>query len=192
MMRGLYKLLVAFAMFAISTATYAQLSDEEMLELMSKAKSHYELSTIAEPRIFKLNKYYVLVDYETMRSSMNKTAQERAAKIKATRSIGEFLNGAKNKSLTVYDDENDRTTEKESRKKANHGMDDDLVESELSSSSSSYNSSFTTEKFSDKIIQEAKSKVERIQSLMKFKGPEGETVYCYFLMLSKSKAKKKY
>ena len=52
--------------------------------------------------------------------------------------------------------------------------------------------SITKEEFSDKDIQKAKSKLGEIQSLMKFKGLEGETVYCYFLMLSKSKAKKKY
>ena len=191
-MRGLYKLLVAFAMFAISTATYAQLSDEEMLELMSKAKSHYELSTIAEPRIFKLNKYYVLVDYETMRSSMNKTAQERAAKIKAIRSIGEILNGAKNKSESTYENRNKEGEIFDKKQTDNQSMKGAVVESETSSSIKEGNISSSIEEFSDKDIQKAKSKLGEIQSLMKFKGSEGETVYCYFLMLSKSKAKKKY
>ena len=67
-----------------------------------------------------------------------------------------------------------------------------VVESETSSSIKEGNISSSIEEFSDKDIQKAKSKLGEIQSLMKFKGLEGETVYCYFLMLSKSKAKKKY
>ena len=191
-MRGLYKLLVAFAMFAISTATYAQLSDEERYELMSKVKAEYEMSNIDGTKILKVKNKYVLVDLEIMQSTMKEAYQARAAKIKATRTMGEFLNGAKNESESAYETRNKEGEIFDKKQTDNQSMKGAFVESETSSSIKEGNISSSIEEFSDKDIQKAKSKLGEIQSLMKFKGPEGETVYCYFLMLSKSKAKKKY
>ena len=191
-MRGLYKLLMAFAMFAISTATYAQLSDEERYELMSKVKAEYEMSNIDGTKILNVKNKYVLVDFEIMQSTMKEAYQARAAKIKATRTMGEFLNGAKNESESAYENRNKEGEIFDKKQTDNQSMKGAFVESETSSSIKEGNISSSIEEFSDKDIQKAKSKLGEIQSLMKFKGPEGETVYCYFLMLSKSKAKKKY
>ena len=191
-MRGLYKLLVAFAMFAISTATYAQLSDEERYELMSKVRAEYEMSNIDGTKILNVKNKYVLVDLEIMQSTMKEAYQARAAKIKATRTMGEFLNGAKNKSESAYETRNKEGEIFDKKQTDNQSMKGAFVESETSSSIKEGNISSSIEEFSDKDIQKAKSKLGEIQSLMKFKGSEGETVYCYFLMLSKSKAKKKY
>ena len=191
-MRGLYKLLMAFAMFAISTATYAQLSDEERYELMSKVKAEYEMSNIDGTKILKVKNKYVLVDLEIMQSTMKEAYQARAAKIKATRTMGEFLNGAKNESESAYETRNKEGEIFDKKQTDNQSMKGAFVESETSSSIKEGNISSSIEEFSDKDIQKAKSKLGEIQSLMKCKGPEGETVYCYFLMLSKSKAKKKY
>ena len=191
-MRGLYKLLMAFAMFAISTATYAQLSDEERYELMSKVRAEYEMSNIDGTKILNVKNKYVLVDLEIMQSTMKEAYQARAAKIKATRTMGEFLNGAKNESESAYETRNKEGEIFDKKQTDNQSMKGVFVESETSSSIKEGNISFSIEEFSDKDIQKAKSKLGEIQSLMKFKGPEGETVYCYFLMLSKSKAKKKY
>ena len=191
-MRGLYKLLMAFAMFAISTATYAQLSDEERYELMSKVRAEYEMSNIDGTKILKVKNKYVLVDLEIMQSTMKEAYQARAAKIKATRTMGEFLNGAKNESESAYENRNKEGEIFDKKQTDNQSMKGAFVESETSSSIKEGNISSSIEEFSDKDIQKAKSKLGEIQSLMKFKGPEGETVYCYFLMLSKSKAKKKY
>ena len=191
-MRGLYKLLMAFAMFAISTATYAQLSDEERYELMSKVKAEYEMSNIDGTKILNVKNKYVLVDFEIMQSTMKEAYQARAAKIKATRTMGEFLNGAKNESESAYETRNKEGEIFDKKQTDNQSMKGAVVESETSSSIKEGNISSSIEEFSDKDIQKAKSKLGEIQSLMKFKGPEGETVYCYFLMLSKSKAKKKY
>ena len=191
-MRGLYKLLMAFAMFAVSTATYAQLSDEERYELMSKVKAEYEMSNIDGTKILNVKNKYVLVDFEIMQSTMKEAYQARAAKIKATRTMGEFLNGAKNESESAYETRNKEGEIFDKKQTDNQSMKGAFVESETSSSIKEGNISSSIEEFSDKDIQKAKSKLGEIQSLMKFKGPEGETVYCYFLMLSKSKAKKKY
>ena len=191
-MRGLYKLLMAFAMFAISTATYAQLSDEERYELMSKVKAEYEMSNIDGTKILNVKNKYVLVDFEIMQSTMKEAYQARAAKIKATRTMGEFLNGAKNESESAYETRNKEGEIFDKKQTDNQSMKGAFVESETSSSIKEGNISSSIEEFSDKDIQKAKSKLGEIQSLMKFKGLEGETVYCYFLMLSKSKAKKKY
>ena len=191
-MRGLYKLLVAFAMFAISTATYAQLSDEERYELMSKVKAEYEMSNIDGTKILNVKNKYVLVDLEIMQSTMKEAYQARAAKIKATRTMGEFLNGAKNESESAYETRNKEGEIFDKKQTDNQSMKGAFVESETSSSIKEGNISSSIEEFSDKDIQKAKSKLGEIQSLMKFKGPEGETVYCYFLLLAKSKVKKKY
>lgn len=191
-MRGLYKLLMAFAMFAVSTATYAQLSDEERYELMSKVRAEYEMSNIDGTKILNVKNKYVLVDFEIMQSTMKEAYQARAAKIKATRTMGEFLNDAKNKSESAYENRNKEGEIFDKKQTDNQSMKGAFVESETSSSIKEGNISSSIEEFSDKDIQKAKSKLGEIQSLMKFKGPEGETVYCYFLMLSKSKAKKKY
>ena len=191
-MRGLYKLLMAFAMFAISTATYAQLSDEERYELMSKVKAEYEMSNIDGTKILKVKNKYVLVDLEIMQSTMKEAYQARAAKIKATRTMGEFLNGAKNESESAYETRNKEGEIFDKKQTDNQSMKGAFVESETSSSIKEGNISSSIEEFSDKDIQKAKSKLGEIQSLMKFKGLEGETVYCYFLLLAKSKVKKKY
>ena len=192
MMRGLYKLLMTFAIFAISTATYAQLSDEERYELMSKVKAEYEMSNIDGTKILNVKNKYVLVDLEILQSTMKEAYQARAAKIKATRTMGEFLNGAKNESESAYETRNKEGEIFDKKQTDNQSMKGAVVESETSSSIKEGNISSSIEEFSDKDIQKAKSKLGEIQSLMKFKGLEGEMVYCYFLMLSKSKAKKKY
>ena len=106
--------------------------------------------------------------------------------------MGEFLNGAKNESESAYETRNKEGEIFDKKQTDNQSMKGAVVESETSSSIKEGNISSSIEEFSDKDIQKAKSKLGEIQSLMKFKGPEGETVYCYFLMLSKSKAKKKY
>ena len=192
MMRGLYKLLMAFAMFAISTATYAQLSDEERYELMSKVRAEYEMSNIDGTKILKVKNKYVLVDLEIMQSTMKEAYQARAAKIKATRTMGEFLNGAKNKSESAYENYSEESELIDDNYSDSGNMNGTMFDQKTSIANKERQLSITKEEFSDKDIQKAKSKLGEIQSLMKFKGPEGETVYCYFLMLSKSKAKKKY
>ena len=191
-MRGLYKLLMAFAMFAISTATYAQLSDEERQELMSKVKAEYEMSNIDGTKILNVKNKYVLVDFEIMQSTMKEAYQARAAKIKATRTMGEFLKGAKNKSKSEYGNYSEESELIDDNYSDSGNMNGTMFDQKTSIANKERQLSITKEEFSDKDIQKAKSKLGEIQSLMKFKGPEGETVYCYFLMLSKSKAKKKY
>ena len=191
-MRGLYKLLMAFAMFAISTATYAQLSDEERYELMRKVKAEYEMSNIDGTKILNVKNKYVLVDLEIMQSTMKEAYQARAAKIKATRTMGEFLKGAKNKSKSEYGNYSEESELIDDNYSDSGNMNGTMFDQKTSIANKERQLSITKEEFSDKDIQKAKSKLGEIQSLMKFKGPEGETVYCYFLMLSKSKAKKKY
>ena len=191
-MRGLYKLLMAFAMFAISTATYAQLSDEERYELMSKVKAEYEMSNIDGTKILKVKNKYVLVDLEIMQSTMKEAYQARAAKNKATRTMGEFLKGAKNKSKSEYGNYSEESELIDDNYSDSGNMNGTMFGQKTSIANKDRQLSITKEEFSDKDIQKAKSKLGEIQSLMKFKGPEGETVYCYFLMLSNSKAKKKY
>ena len=191
-MRGLYKLLMAFAMFAIGTATYAQLSDEERYELMSKVKAEYEMSNIDGTKILNVKNKYVLVDFEIMQSTMKEAYQARAAKIKATRTMGEFLKGAKNKSKSEYGNYSEESELIDDNYSDSGNMNGTMFDQKTSIANKERQLSITKEEFSDKDIQKAKSKLGEIQSLMKFKGSEGETVYCYFLMLSKSKAKKKY
>lgn len=191
-MRGLYKLLMAFAMFAISTATYAQLSDEERYELMRKVKAEYEMSNIDGTKILNVKNKYVLVDLEIMQSTMKEAYQARAAKIKATRTMGEFLKGAKNKSKSEYGNYSEESELIDDNYSDSGNMNGTMFDQKTSIANKERQLSITKEEFSDKDIQKAKSKLGEIQSLMKFKGLEGETVYCYFLMLSKSKAKKKY
>ena len=108
---------------------------------------------------------------------------QRVAQVKATRIAGEYLQGAVNKSVTVYENsqENDYT------------LSDNASESSISKNTEASSNIQQTvndqslikteEHFSDKIIQSTLTRVNRMQPLSRFTGEDGYQVFAFFLFL---------
>lgn len=190
-MNHFYRLLMACVMFAISNVSFAQLSEKEKLDLMNMVRLYYNMAGSEGTQIFKTKSNYVLVDLETMRSTINETAQARSARMKATRTMGEFLKGAKNKSVSVYETRTEETEDFDKKQADKGSMESSIVGSETFSSVEENKLSSSSESFSDKVIQTAHLRLKGVQSLMNLRGQHGESVYCYYLILSNAKAKKK-
>lgn len=170
----------------------AQLSDDEQRLLALKVRGDYEMLGVTGTRVYRTKSHNVLVVIEEIQSSLNASAQSRTASMKASRDMVEFLKGAKNKSVSVYETSSSESESFEKKQKDETKMEDQLVNSEITSSVRENSSSSTSETLTDKVIQSAMGKVDGMQALMKFSNASGIPVYCYYILLSKSSAKKKH
>ncbi len=191
-MKNSLSILVLFLLMLFSTNVNAQLTDQERQYLAFTVKNDCLVYGLDGARVYRTDKNYVLVATEAMQSSMKASDQNRVASMKARRGMIEFLKGAKTKAVSIFG-----SSSRESDSFAKSDKDDTIMEGQMSgsvvSSSAKENTrSSTEESLDEKIVQKAISKIDGIESLMKFAGNEGETIYCYFIILKKSNAKKKH
>lgn len=186
------KTFLLFLLMLLSTSVYAQLTDMERQSLAFSVRNDYLIYGIDGTRIYKTDKNYVLVAVEAMQSSLKASDQSRASLMKARRDMTEFLNGAKTQSVSVFYSNSHESDSFEKSQSDDSEMEGQMVGSSVSYSVKESTRSSTEESLDEKIIQKAVSKIDGVESLMKFVGNEGETVYCHYIILSKSKAKKKH
>ena len=136
----------------------AQLSEREKTDLISSVKNNYSLTQIDGASLYKTKSgFQVLVAIASVSSAKSIEDQNREAQAKATRLASEYLSGATNSSVTIYNSESSSNSSKES--------------------------------LSEKIIQSSMAQVKAMQPLFKMDGSDGQTVFAYFLVISKTAAR---
>ena len=185
-------LLMNFLWLFISISSFAQLSTKHKEQLVERVKADVINQGMTSTQVYKVKRQYVLVATEIASSKMNGSAQTRIAEMQARRSMGEFLKGASNRAVSVYETKQEEIEDYASDKRSHQAMEKQSVSSDVASKVDESASSRSSETFSEKDILESMSNIGNMQHLARFTNADGETVYAYFLLLSKSKAKRKY
>ena len=169
----------------------AQLSDIEMESLKSKVRTDLEMDEIGDgARVYQTSKHWVLVSFATVSSNFRPAQQNRQAQVVTSRNAIEFLEGAKNKSTSVYDAYTNESHALSEQQGTRVEQEIQEIASETSSNTREISQNVETETMSEKIVQESIKKIDGLQPLLKYKGEEG-TVIAYFMIISKKSAKKK-
>lgn len=185
-------LLMGVLWMLIGLPSLAQLSTKQKERLIESVKADVIDRGLTGTQVYKVKRQYVLVTTEIASSKMNASAQTRIAEIKARRNMGEFLEGAKNHAVSVYETTQEETEDYTSDQRSHRAMEDQSVSSDVAYKVDEQALSRSSERFSEKDIQESMSKIGNMQQLARFMDADGETVYAYFVLLTKSKAKRKY
>lgn len=163
----------------------AQLSEKNKSSLTQAVRAAYQLNGLEGAQVYKTGSYRVLVSIVEVSDNLGSTQQSRIAQMKATRAASEFLEGANNRAISVYD--SDSFSDDQYRASTELGEDYSVAQSKSEGSSTA-----SSEHFSDKIIQESRAKIQGMQPLLKFAVGSGKAMYAYYIVIDKRKANKKY
>lgn len=109
------KILFVTVYMMLCVSAMAQLSQKEKTDLINSVKSNYSLTQIDGASLYKTKSgYQVLVTVVSVSSAKSIEDQNREAQTKATRLASEYLSGATNSSMTIYDSESSSNSSKES------------------------------------------------------------------------------
>ena len=168
------------------------MSMQSRMALASYVQMDYQLTQMEGVSAHKVDEGYVLVSVVTLQNSSATIPQkQRIAQVKASRAITEWLNGAQNKSVSVYETASVNVESFSSKMRDNTNSSGSYVSSELSSDMKENSTNVTAEVFDDKIIQSAIGRTQYVEPLTRFVGPSGEEVFCHYLFLSKKAVKHK-
>lgn len=148
------------------------LSDKEKNKLCDIVKEGFVQTQMTGTSIRKIKRKHILVSIVEVKKTAN---SQRVAQVKAARDAGEFLNGAVNHSVTVYESE--------------EGDSYDLKDKESGSASgitqhtSDISTRTTEENFSDKIVQSALTQVKNIQPLCKISSAGPTEIYAFYMIV---------
>lgn len=173
-------ILTSIVMLWMATIHAQQLSPNTMGYLAACVQQQYAMTMMEGATAYKTSDGTILVVTVAVKRS---STMQRVAQVKATRTAGEYLQGAMNKSVTVY----------ESTQESGYTLSDNAIESSISKNAeiaSNLQQSVedqslmkTEERFSDKIIQSTLTRVNYMQPLTRFTGEDGYQVFAYFLFL---------
>lgn len=181
---------ILFASLCMSNA-FAQLTDKETSLLASKVKTNYTEYGIEGAKVYQTRRHWTLVSIITVANDMKSPQQSRMAQIKATRTAAEFLRGATNASITVYEAFSDEATSLTEQSNSSVLQENQTVGSSTSTGANEHSLRAEKENMSDKIVQSSLANIDNMQPLLKFDGGDGETVYAYYMVISKHTAKQK-
>ena len=109
------KILFVTVYMMLCVSAMAQLSQKEKTDLLNSVKSNYSLTQIDGASLYKTKSgYQVLVTVVSVSSAKSIEDQNREAQTKSTRLASEYLSGATNSSVTIYDSESSSNSSKES------------------------------------------------------------------------------
>lgn len=174
-----YKLL--FLLLLASLSCFAQLSDKQQEQLTSSVKQKYWNSQMEGCYVCKVGKIRILVVNTIVQSQQNISQQNRVAQMKASRLASEFLNGASNKSVSVYDTGSSTvsTFVKDASSTNSYSNSEVLVDKKEKETAEEH------ETFDDKVIQSAlhQASGKGLQKLVSFRGPDEEKVFTYYIIM---------
>lgn len=189
MFRYIHSLALRFFLAVIlcltcGSAVFAEkpLSEKDRLQLSDIAKRHYEATMMEGASVFRFKGRDILVVIIEVKKSPN---AQRVGQVKSSRSAGEFLQSATNKSITVYEVSDgssysmqDRATERGSSSGA-------VVSDNISQGTSDITTMETEEHFSDEIVQSSMTRVGHIEPLCRLSADGTTLTFAYFLVLEK-------
>ncbi len=190
MKRHLWRALIVLVLLPFIRAN-AQLSDKEIDILAQKVRMNYDLLGLSDgARVYQTPKHWALVSLVTVSSEFKPSQQNRQAQVEVTRTAIEFLKGASNKSISVYDASSTEGHVLVDEANSHVNQNGPYINSGVSTNLDEKTISTDSETISDKIVQSSLENMDRLQPLIKFKGEEG-IVYAYFMVIGKHTAKKK-
>lgn len=156
------------------------LSDKQRGQLIAVVKKQYHETMMEGTTIHRLKRKNIVVTIVGVKKTPN---SQRVAQVKATRNAGEFLQGAVNHSVTVYE-----TIDNSAYSIADVSAGGGMTENSTTSSAIEQNSTDMTcnvmeERFSDKSIQSSLTKVKQMQPLCKIYGDPSQEVYAFYIIL---------
>lgn len=181
---------VGFALLLCGQAN-AQLSDKELDFLAQKVKRNYAEYGIDGTQVYQTSRNRVLVSIALVSSDMKPAMQNRQAQVKATRSAVEFLNGAINQSINVYEAFSDERSSLSESEGSHVNQTGQSVNSGTAVNASESSLKSDRETMSDKVVQSSLAQIDGMQPLFKMNTDEG-IVYAYYIIISKKTAKKKH
>lgn len=179
-----YILSFLICIFMCTNSFSQAISEKNKVKLRNKVVTEYVENGVTGCNVYKTSNGNVLVTVIKIANNKNHEYIDRIANMKATRSVVEFLKGARNRSYSVYnveDSESNLYTE-------NSDGNNDLDNSDISASTStnmnenSHNSDSYT--FTDEIVQSSIGEVRNLQMLKKIT-ERNTNIYIYYIKLKK-------
>lgn len=171
----------------IPLATHAQILDEKQEEQLTNTIRRDYMKTQAEGvKVYKLSKKKnILSVCVIVNSNQNISQQNRVGQMKAARLASEFLNGAMNKSVSVYETNSETSSDFSKKQEDNTNSMNSRIGSEQNRNVNETEKESSSETFSDKIVQSAihAAAGKGMEKLSTFRGPDDEKVFVYYLPL---------
>ena len=182
--KAFYRIVVILlCMSAIGVAMAAKpYSEKEKIKLADIARQRYNETRMDGASIYRYKGRNVLIVITEVKKSPN---SQRVGQVKASRLAGEFLQGATNKSLTVYEvsEGNSYSFQDEGTEKSSTSG--NLSGESITQTTGDFTTTETHETFSDKIIQSSITQVGHIEPLCTINATGGYITFAYFMILNK-------
>lgn len=168
-------------------AIHSQILDEKQEANLTNAITRDYMKTQTEGvKVYKLSKKnHILSVCVIVNSNQNISQQNRVGQMKAARLASEFLNGATNKSISVYDTNSETASDFSKKQEDKTSSANAGISSEQERNVKETEQESSSETFSDKIIQSAihAAAGKGMMKLASFRGPDEEKVFVYYLPL---------
>lgn len=169
-----------FVTLCVSSLHSQTISENARIKLANVIQQYYALHQMDGASVHKMKGHKILVAIASVKQRAN---MQRLAQLKATNIAGEFLRGASNHAIAIYETTDNNT----------YRMDDKSIEGSYTHNSASLSemnqktidNSFIEkeEKFSERIIQESLTRISNMEALTQFAGENGMRTFAYFILL---------
>ena len=152
------------------------LSEKDRAKLAEVARNQYNLSMMDGASVYRFKGRDILL-------VITEVKNVRVGQVKASRLAEEFLQSAKNRSVTVYEVSDGSSYDFSDRASENTTTQGTLTGDRVSQSTSDMTTTTTEETFTDKIVQSSLTRVGHIEPLCRI-GAEGTNmIMAYFLVI---------
>lgn len=172
--------LILIGILYLSFINAQSLSDRTLMKLATDIKRQYAITMMEGATMHKTSDGHVLVSVVSVKKS---PTMQRVAQVKAARVAGEYLEGARNKSVTVYE-----TIDRQSYSLNDNAEEQSHTSNSMSSSTINQDVSDSTQRvsednFSDKIIQSSLTRIRKMEPLTRFAGEDGTQIFVFYLVM---------
>lgn len=175
------RIIISLLLLLSSMIINAQsLSTEALMKLAATVKQYYSITLMEGASIHKTSEGKVLVAIVSVKKS---PSMQRVAQVKAARTAGEYLQGAANKSVTIYETIDKDSYSLNDESKEISVSQNSSVSSTIDQNVSDITERTTEENFSDAIIQSSLTKVNHMEPLTRFFGEDGTQLFAFYLIL---------
>lgn len=180
-----YILSFLICIFICTNNSFSQaISENNKVKLRNKAVSEYVENRITGCNVYKTSNGNVLVTVIKIANNRNPEYIDRIANMKATRSVVEFLRGARNKSYSVYNVENSESNIYTEDSNGDNDLTNTDIDSSTSTNMNENSHNFDNYTFTDEIVQSSIGEVRNLQMLKKI-SERNTNVYIYYIKLKK-------
>ena len=158
------------------------LSDKDRTKFAEIARNHYAATMMDGASVYRFKGREILLVIVEVKKSPN---AQRVGQVKASRSAGEFLQSATNKSVTVYAVSEGNSYSFKDKGEESSSTSGTNVSDRITQGTSDLKTTETEETFSDKIVQNSLTRVGHIEPLCRLGAEGGNVTFAYFMILEK-------